>query len=119
MLKQTRRSVGAGAVKTLECRRIPLGAAGAINGAVGGQPASLHEERAALTASQAAGEGASKLPKTLPTVLHRRRTGEGDRSGAGEDGSAPPAPGPDLASRDMAGSPRPRKVIRLKRIYNF
>jgi hypothetical protein len=49
-------------VKALARRRIPLGAAGAINGSVGGQPAIRHEERVALTAAQSAEEGASRSP---------------------------------------------------------
>jgi hypothetical protein len=61
MLKCTRRR-GVGAVKALAWRRIPLGAADAINGAVGGQPANRYEERAVLTAAQAAGERASRSP---------------------------------------------------------
>jgi hypothetical protein len=107
MLKLTLLRRGPEALKARGRRRIPLGTEAAINGAVGGQPARRQEESAALTASQLAGEGASRSPKTHPTALSRRG---GDRERSASGGGAPPAPGPDLATRCEPEGARPRNA---------
>jgi hypothetical protein len=88
-------------------RRIPLGTVAAINGAAGGQPVRSQEESATLTASQLAGEGASRSPKTQPTMLCRHG---GDWERAGSNGGAPPTPDPELATRCAPGGARPRNA---------